>query len=437
MSDTVAVAPLLASEGGADGQPVTGQPVDVLCMACADGGCDFKPVQLQRRPLGDRDVLMDMVYCGVCHSDLHFAAGHMNGLQRTTYPCVPGHELVGVVAAIGAGVTKVALGQHVGVGCMVDSCMKASCKACQSGEEQKCMKQVATYLGKDNGSGRAATYPAGGHTIGGYSSRMVVDENFAVRIPEGYPLECAGPVMCAGVTMYDPLVKVLGGGRLSGDTTALAGKRVGVVGLGGLGAMGMKIAKALGCEVSAISRTRSKEAFARECGASSFVVSGDAAAMTTARRSLDLILNTVPTYHDYCAYNGLLAKGGKQVLLGLHKGLGGAMVVNALTGGRSKVMMSGIGGVAATQAVVDLCAAHDIRPNVEVVGVEKINEVYAKLDGANPDAVRYVLDLAGTLNDEAAAKCTAPPPVISKFSGGLSPCAVIGECCWLLCCCKW
>jgi len=160
-------------------------------------------MKLQRRPVGDFDVLIDMKYCGVCHSDLSTAAGHAEQLGRCKYPCVPGHELAGVCTQVGSKVTKVKIGQQVGVGCMVDSCM--NCPACRRGEEQECSKKVMTYNGRDNGSGRAAS-PVG-WTLGGYTTKMVVNEDFAVIIPNDYPLEYAGPVMCAGITMYDPMVK--------------------------------------------------------------------------------------------------------------------------------------------------------------------------------------------------------------------------------------
>lgn len=311
-------------------EPASKAPIETLCMACEDADCNFRPMNLLRRPLGDNDVLIEMKYCGVCHTDLHFAANHMKGVLKTTYPCVPGHELAGICTAVGKSVTRVSVGDHVGVGCMVDSCLE--CKACKRGEEQMCVKQVATYQGKDF-SGRAATYPAGGKTLGGYTTRHVVDERFAIIIPKSFPLEAAGPVMCAGVTMFDPLMR----------QGAKAGTRVGIVGLGGLGMLGIKLAKALGCVVTAISRTEGKLDIARKAGATEFVVSTDARQMAGARRSLDLILNTIPTQHDYEPYSRLLASGGKQVLLGISPAFAAALVVGLATGGRSKVIASGIG----------------------------------------------------------------------------------------------
>ena len=247
-----------------------GLPVEALCMGCKDEACDFKPMPMLRRPVGDEDVLMEMFYCGICHTDLHTAAGHLGGLGMKKYPCVPGHELAGVCTAVGKNVTRVKVGDHVGVGCMVDSCL--NCSACKRGEEQKCSKQVGTY-GANNKNGRAATGPVGGatltpaHTLGGYTTQMVVHERFAIIIPKEYGLEYAGPVMCAGVTLFDPLRRY----------KATAGSRVAVVGLGGLGQMGVKIAEAMGCTVTVVSRSPSKEKFAKQCGATAFICSTDAA----------------------------------------------------------------------------------------------------------------------------------------------------------------
>ena len=269
-----------------------------LCMACSDETCDFKPLVMQRRALGPNDILIDMKFCGVCHSDLHHAAGHNMG--QTKYPCVPGHELAGVCIAVGGACSKIRIGMRVGVGCIVDSCL--TCAACLQGEEQKCSKMVGTYGRPDNGSGRAAT--PNGWTLGGYTTKFVVHEHFAVVIPDGFPLEAAGPVMCAGITMYDPLLKL-----------GASGKRVGIVGLGGLGTMGIKLAKAMGCTVTAISRSSAKEAFARSCGADSYVASASPESLAGAKGSLDVILNTIPVYHDYDAFTCLLDRQGKQVTL--------------------------------------------------------------------------------------------------------------------------
>jgi len=402
-----------------------GQPISTLCMACEDASCNFQPMELQRRPLSDMDVLIEMKYCGVCHTDLHFAANHMKSVLKTTYPCVPGHELVGICSAVGSNVTKVKVGDHIGVGCMVDSCRE--CKACKRGEEQMCIKQVATYQGKDFGSGRAATFPTGGKTLGGYTTRMVVDEHFAIKIPPDYPLEAAGPVMCAGVTMFDPLMR----------QGAKAGTRVGIVGLGGLGVLGIKLAAALGCKVTAISRSAAKESLARDAGATRFVVSSDRRQMVEARNSLDLILNTIPTAHDYQPFSELLARGGKQVLLGISPQFAAALVVGLLSGGSSKVVASGIGSVQRTQDVIDFCAKHGIQPSLEVFPVEQLNSIYEKLDRCNDTGLRYVMDIEGSLKESSKEACAAaPPPELSPPTGTISICGVVSEIFKLLCCCR-
>ncbi|CAJ1382253.1 unnamed protein product [Effrenium voratum] len=379
------------------------EPVDMMVMACQDQTCDFKPMKMQRRPLGDEDVLIHMAYCGVCHTDLHIAANHAKNVQPTVYPCVPGHELAGVCIAVGPKVTKVKVGDHVGVGCMVDSCLK--CSACKKGEENMCRKvNTATYQGK-NTHGRAASFPAGGVTVGGYCTKMVVHEHFAILIPKNYPLELAGPVMCAGVTMYEPLRYYKAG----------PGTKVGIVGLGGLGITGIKIAKALGCHVTAISRGEKKKALAMKVGADSFVSSTSEEQMAGAGKSFDLTLNTIPGPHDHTPYQKLAKVGGKCVLLGAHSAMiAAAVLVDPITGGRSTMTGSMIGGIKATQEVVDLCAKHQIMLEHKVVPVWEVNTVFEALDKANDEGLRYVLDLKKTLHENTAAMCTLPPPQLSE-----------------------
>lgn len=400
-------AELAAAAASSATQTLSG-PVESLCMACSGPTLDFKPQKFLRRPVGPYDVLIDMKYCGVCHSDLHHAAGHNAAVGKVCYPCVPGHELAGVCIAIGPKVTKVKVGMRVGVGCMVDSCL--NCKACEAGDEQQCKRMVSTYGSLDNGSGRAERHPLGGHTLGGYTNKFVVTERFTIIIPDSYPLECAGPVMCAGITMFNPM-KAYGMGK---------GKSVGIIGLGGLGLMGVKIAKAIGCTVTAISRNASKEPMAKECGADIFLVSKDPAQMKAASESLDLVLNTVPVYHNYTAYNTLVKKTGKQVLLGLHAGFGGVIALNKITFNAGKLRTSMIGGIKNTQEIINLCAKHDIRPRVKIIPVQELNHAFELLDESNDAGLRYVLDIAGTLNADAASKCTAPPPKLKPASGNLT-----------------
>lgn len=409
---------------------ISSSPVDTICMACDDSRCDFKAIKLQRRPLGDFDVLIDMKYCGVCHSDLHDAAGHLDDLLgKRKYPHVPGHELSGVCLQVGARVTKFKVGDHIGVGCMVDSCL--SCASCHSGKEQKCKNSMTpTYQGF-NQHGRAATYPAiqangeKGYTLGGYTSKMVVTEHFGILIPKSYPLEYAGPVMCAGVTVYDPLQ----------EHGVKAGSKVGIVGLGGLGQMGVRIAKAMGADVTVISRSQQKEKFARDLGADSFIVSTSQSSMEAHAGKLDLIINTIPAYHDYICFQSLLNKAGTQVLLGLHAGFAGAMVIESVVGGRSRIKSSIIGSIRATEDVINLCDQHKIYPVISIVPVTELNNVFKLLDSANDKGVRYVLDIANTLKEGVV--CNAPPPDLGPNQSRFNLGSVLMEICGLFCCCRW
>ena len=340
---------------------------------------------------------------------------------------MPGHELAGVCTAVGAAVTKFKIGDHVGVGCMVDSCQ--ACAACKRGEEQMCTKQVSTYGGVDK-SGRAASGPgAPAHTLGGYTSHFVVQEAFAVLIPPGFPLEAAGPVMCAGVTLYDPL-------RRYGAT---AGTRVAIVGIGGLGQMGVRLAKALGCTVTAITRSAAKAAFATRCGADATLLSSDPAAMARAARSFDLLLNTIPVEHDYAPYSALLEpRRGTQVILGLNSALVAGFAVDAIVCGASRVKGSGIGSIAVTQEVVNLCAARGIQPEIKVVQPEEVNRVFEALHGGEDSGVRYVIDLASLKDSSAFAKTAGlAPPRLEKPAVTLGMGTLVGGILKLLCCCGW
>lgn len=333
--------------------------------------------------------------------------------MKTQYPLVPGHELAGICIAVGEKVTRVKIGDQCGVGCMVDSC--GDCKACRAGEEQKCKKQVGTYNGKD-WSGRAAGTEPGKVTKGGYSSKMVVHERFAIVIPANYPLELAGPVLCSGITMYTPLK----------DYGAKEGTRVGIIGLGGLGVIGIRLAKALGCKVTAISRSKAKEQLALSSGASLLVASEDAQGMKAAAGSLDLVINTIPGQHKWTMYQPLLAKGGKHVMVGIQGTFVAALLVSGIKKS-SSVKASCIGGIASTQEVIELCAKHNIFPEVEVIPVQRLNEVFTELDKANDSGKRYVLDLGGSLNEEAFSSCTASPPTLKPNATGLKKLSVVKD----------
>eukprot|EP00938_MAST-03A_sp_MAST-3A-sp1_P000174 g174.t1 len=368
-----------------------------------------------------------MKYCGVCHSDLHHAANHNHKFGETKYPCVPGHELAGIVQAVGSKVSKVKIGDEVGVGCMVDSCLQ--CDQCMKGEEQWCTKKITGTYGSRDRHGRAATYPVGGHTLGGYSQYHVCDERFVIVVPKGYPLSHVGPVMCAGITMYDPLIRHL---------RANKGKRIAIAGLGGLGQMGSKLARALGCHVTVLSRNPSKENFAKgECNANAFVCTGPVYKkdMEKVHGTIDLILNTIPVTHDYAFYLPFLAPKGQQVILGLHDGIVAGFILGKLSGGKSRIKHSGIGGIRATQEVLDLCAKHDIKPEIEIRPCSDLNEIYERLDSCNSSGKRYVLDIEGTLNKEEEKKCTRRPPDLRSFIS-MSLCGGLCDALWLMFSCQ-
>lgn len=411
--------------------------VDVTCMACDDARCHFKPLRAKRRALGPRDVRIEMRFCGVCHSDVVNAHGDLKSVMPAPrYPYVPGHELAGVVVAVGSEVTKFKVGDFAGVGCMVDACLE--CDKCRSGEEQMCRTMsVMTYGGVDK-YGRAATEPPGGQTMGGYSTAHVVDERFGVKIPAGYPLEAAGPVMCAGVTVYDPM-------RRYGVT---AGTRVGIIGLGGLGQMSVKIAKAMGATVTVFSKSASKRQLALRIGARDFVCTEDPDQMREARGTMDIILNTIPVAHNYWLYQKLLApannegrlKGrSKQVILGLHAGLATGMVALSIKGDQSPIVSSGIGGIKATQEVMDLCAEHEIVPDITVMPVSRLSEIYEALDAGNESGTRYVLDIMSMAeavkNGDEESLRNARPPKLEPNRTALNGGGILGGVCKLFCCC--
>jgi D-arabinose 1-dehydrogenase-like Zn-dependent alcohol dehydrogenase len=382
------------------------QPIDVLCLACEEPAdtIDFKPAKLQRRALKENDILVDMKYCGVCHTDCVVARGAfelMAGNVHDSGKFVPGHELAGVVTAVGPAVTKFKVGDHAGVGCMVDSCL--NCDACNRGEEQMCMTQVGTYGFKD-ANGRAETYPKGNRTLGGYTDKMVIHERFGIPLPKDYPLEMAGPVMCAGVTMYDPLKR----------QGAKEGTRVGIIGLGGLGLTGVKIAKMLGCKVTAISRAARGSAKAKgglDAGADDTLCSQDPAAMEGAASSFDLIINTIPRTHDWTVYEALVVSGGHQVLIGVQPaffaGLFGGMM-GLLP--RNVTISSTIGGIQNTQEIVELFAKHKVYPQVQVRPAQDINDIMAELEKGNESSMRYVLDMK-TLTEQNIPKHEGKPAV--------------------------
>ncbi|XP_019185345.1 PREDICTED: 8-hydroxygeraniol dehydrogenase-like isoform X3 [Ipomoea nil] len=344
-------------------------PVKALGFAARDTSGLLSPFKFSRRETGEKDVQFKVLYCGICHSDLHQMK---NEWGNTVYPLVPGHEIVGVVTEIGSKVEKFKVGDKVGVGCLVGSCRK--CESCENDLENYCPQLVLTYNA------------AGTITYGGYSDIMVADEHFVVRWPENLPLEAA-PLLCAGITTYSPL-KYYGLDK--------PGLHIGVVGLGGLGHMALKYAKSFGCHVTVISTSASKKQEAIEkFGADSFLISRDADQMQGAAGTLDGIIDTVAAVHPLLPLLSLLKTNGKLVMVGApEKPL--ELPVFPLLMGRKVVAGSLIGGIKETQEMLDFSAKHNVVPEVEVVPVDYVNTAIERL--ANADVkYRFVLDIGNTL----------------------------------------
>ncbi|MCP2094829.1 MULTISPECIES: NAD(P)-dependent alcohol dehydrogenase [Actinosynnema] len=325
------------------------------------------PTTFERRDVGPRDVLIDIKYCGICHSDIHTVRGEWGGIE---YPLAPGHEIAGVVTEVGSEVTKHAVGDRVGVGCMVNSCRE--CVNCLKGDEQYCVQgNIGTY---------GATDRDGTTTQGGYTSAVVVDEDFVLRIPEGVDLAAAAPLLCAGITTYSPL-RHWGVGE---------GKKVAVVGLGGLGHMGVKLAHAMGAEVTVLSQSLKKQEDGLRLGADHYYATSDPETFEKLAGEFDLVLNTVSAKIDVSSYLRLLAVGGALVNVGAPPE---PLEVNvfALLGNRSSFAGSMIGGIAETQEMLDFCAERGIGAEVEVIPASKINEAYERV--MNSDVrYRFVID---------------------------------------------
>jgi uncharacterized zinc-type alcohol dehydrogenase-like protein len=328
------------------------------------------PFSFDRRDLRANDVAMEVLYCGVCHSDLHTARNDWRG---TVYPAVPGHEIVGRVTGIGADVTRYKIGDHVAVGCIVDSCQH--CDQCHKGEEQYCR------------NGRTDTYNApdritGENNYGGYSTHLVVREEFVLRVPGALDLAKTGPLLCAGITTYSPLRTWNVG----------PGSRVGVIGLGGLGHMAVKLAAAMGAHVTVMSRTADKKADALALGAEQLLVSTDPAAMKKAASTFDIIIDTVPVKHSIDPYMPLLDIDGTLVIVGQVGPLNEPSTVPAILG-RRRVAGSLIGGIAETQEMLDFCARKNILPDVEMIRMDQINEAFDRMERADV-RYRFVIDMA-------------------------------------------
>jgi alcohol dehydrogenase (NADP+) len=328
------------------------------------------PTTIERRDVGPKDVLIAIRYAGICHSDIHTVRGDWGAI---TYPQVVGHEIVGEVVEVGADVTEHAIGDRVGVGCMVNSCRE--CENCRAGLEQYCLPgNTGTYASVDRD---------GTITQGGYSTHVVVDEDFVLRVPEAIPYEAAAPLLCAGITTYSPLAHWHAG----------PGKRVAVVGMGGLGHMAVKLAAAMGAEVTVLSQSLSKEADGRAFGATDYFATSDPATFEQLRNRFDLIVNTVSAPLDVDAYLRLLRLDGTMVNVGAPPE---ALPVHAFTlfGNRRSFAGSSIGGIAETQEMLDFCAEHGIAPEVELIQPEEINDAYERVL-ASQVRYRFVIDVAG------------------------------------------
>jgi uncharacterized zinc-type alcohol dehydrogenase-like protein len=328
------------------------------------------PLAFERRDLRPEDIAMEILYCGICHTDLHMAR---NDWGWTVYPVVPGHEIVGRVIEVGSEVTRYRVGDAVAIGCMVDSCQH--CDQCLKGEEQLCREgNTNTYNSPDRVTRDI--------TRGGYAKHLVVRQEFALRVPEGLDLSRTAPLLCAGITTYSPL-RTWGVGP---------GSRVGVIGLGGLGHMAVKLAAGFGADVTVLSRSKAKETDAQSLGADRLLVSTDAAAMTKAQSSFDLIIDTVPVKHDLNPYMPLLDIDGTLVLVGQIGPLAEPSSIPLIMG-RRRIAGSPIGGIRETQEMLDFCAKKQILPDCEMIRMDQINEAFERLERSDV-RYRFVIDMA-------------------------------------------
>lgn len=345
--------------------------IDVSGYAVQSADDALAPFRFQRRDPRANDVVIEITHCGVCHSDLHQAR---NDWGNSIYPMVPGHEIIGRVSAIGSAVTGFRPGDHVGVGCMVDACLE--CAACRRGLEQYCdAYPTLTYNAIDRRDGLP--------TQGGYSRQIVVSDRFVLRIPDGLDPASAAPLLCAGITTWSPLR----------HWKIRESSRVAVVGLGGLGHMALKFARALGAEATLFTRSPGKEDDARRLGADHVVLSTDAAQMAAVKGSFDLIVDTVPYAHDLNTYLPALALDGTLVLVGYLGSLESALDTVPLVMGRKSVAGSAIGGIAETQEMLDFCGQHGITSDVEVIPMQDINAAYERMLRSDVK-YRFVIDMA-------------------------------------------
>ena len=336
--------------------------------AAAAAKVPLAPYDFERRELKEHDVLVDIQYCGICHSDIHQARDEWGG---AIFPMVPGHEITGIVARVGSKVTKFAVGDRVGVGVFVDSCR--TCVECTHGLEQYCMRLVQTYNSREHD---------GTPTMGGYSDKIVVNEDYVLCLPDNMPLDASAPLLCAGITLYSPL-RHWGAGP---------GKKVAIVGLGGLGHMGVKLAHAMGAEVTVLSHSLKKQEDAKRMGADHFYATSDPSTFVKLQGYFDLILNTVSAELDWNEFMRLLKTDGAMVIVGLpeHQIPIGA---GALITGRRTLAGSMIGSTQETQEMLNFCSKHGIVSDIEVVRMQDVNEAYERVVRSDVK-YRFVIDMA-------------------------------------------
>ncbi len=336
--------------------------------------------KIPRRDTTEHDVQIEILFCGICHSDLHTVRNEWSSIMPTVYPCVPGHEIVGRVTQVGSGVTKFKPGDLVGVGCLVDS--DHTCPNCRDGLEQLCPNQTLTFNSPDK--------HLGGVTYGGYSESIVVDEHFVLRVPTNLDLAGVAPLLCAGITTYSPM-------RRWGVTK---GKKVGVVGLGGLGHMGVKLAHAFGAHVVVFTTSPSKKEDALRLGADEVIISTKAEEMQKHASTFNFILDTIAAEHDINAYINMLGRDSNLTLVGASE-KPFAVSAFALLFGRRSLSGSLIGGIAETQEMLDFCGKHNITADVEVIPIQKVNEAYERMVKSDVK-YRFSIDMASLKSEQPA-----------------------------------
>jgi uncharacterized zinc-type alcohol dehydrogenase-like protein len=345
---------------------------NVKAYSATSAKSPLSPATIPRRDPTENDVEIEILFCGICHSDLHSVRNEWSEFAETQYPIVPGHEIIGRITNVGSGVAKFKQGDVAGVGCLVDS--DGTCENCKEGLEQFCPERILTYNSPDK--------HLGGVTLGGYSEKIVVDERFILRIPANLDLASAAPLLCAGITTFSPL-------RHWG---VKAGQKVGVVGLGGLGHMCVKLAHAFGAHVAVFTTSPEKKEDAMRLGADEVILSRNANEMEKHAGTFNFILDTVSAKHDINAYLGLLARDGNLTLVGAPPEPMGVAAF-ALIGGRHSLSGSAIGGIAETQEMLDFCGAHNITSDVEVIPIQKVNEAYERMLKGDVK-YRFTIDMA-------------------------------------------